>query len=100
MPEIGRMQSHRAQSVTFEPRGNDSPEFVHVEGPDVEANPVWQWVLARRGPVLYAAAYAAVAGVLLLLLSWLGQEALIGMAAVLALVAVNNLIALFRLLRR
>jgi hypothetical protein len=50
--------------------------------------------------VLYAAAYAAVAGVLLLLLSWLGQEALIGMAAVLALVAVNNLIALFRLLRR
>jgi hypothetical protein len=67
---------------------------VHLAGPDVEANPVWQWVLARRGPVLYAAAYAAVAGVLLLLLSW------IGMAAVLALVAVNNLIALFRLLRR
>lgn len=73
---------------------------VHLAGPDVEANPVWQWVLARRGPVLYAAAYAAVAGVLLLLLSWLGQEALIGMAAVLALVAVNNLIALFQLLRR
>jgi hypothetical protein len=34
---------------------------VHLAGPDVEANPVWQWVLARRGPVLYAAAYAAVA---------------------------------------
>jgi hypothetical protein len=73
---------------------------VRMAGSESEDNPLWRRVIARRGAPAFAIAYLAGAGSIVLLASWLGQEALLGLVAVLALVVLNNLYAIARMLAR
>ena len=68
---------------------------IRAAGADIEANPIHAGVVKRFGIGAYAAFYVIVAAVLIGVLAWLGG--LIGLIAVLTIVVVNNLCALYRL---
>jgi len=73
---------------------------VRMAGSDIEANPLWRKVIARRGVPAFVIAYLAIAGAIIFLAFAWGQEALVGMVSVIALVVLNNLYVLARILMR
>jgi hypothetical protein len=68
---------------------------VRVAGADIESNTIHAGVVERFGIGAFVVFYVAAAAVLVTALAWLG--ALIGLIAVMAIVVVNNLYALYRL---
>lgn len=68
----------------------------HV-GADAEANVLFRGLIASRGAAVFSLVYLAIAGTLVFLFS-LADGFLIGFVAVLALILVNNVYALIRIL--
>jgi hypothetical protein len=70
---------------------------IRIAGADGEDNPLWRGIIRRHGLAAYVAAYAAVMTAILFAASLAGDAALAALAAVFALVVLNNLLALWRL---
>ena len=73
---------------------------TRLAGADCEDHVLWRRLIARHGPAAFALAYLAVAAAALFIGGRLGEAALAGMVAVLALTVFNNLYVFVRILRR
>ena len=73
---------------------------IRIARPDAEDNPLWRQLITRWGRLAFAAAHLTVMGGIVLAASLLGDGALAGFVAVLALVVLNNLYVLWRLRKR
>ena len=73
---------------------------IHLAGPGAEDNRLWRQLIARWGRLAFAAAYLTVMGGIVFAASLVGDGALAGFVAVLALVALNNIYTLWRLFTR
>lgn len=70
---------------------------IRIAGPGAEDNPIWRRLLKRHGVAGFVVVYAAVMGAILFAASLAGDGALAGLAAVFAIVVLNNLVGLWRL---